>query len=165
MVHASKPQRFLQPGVPIAQACTIQTPDGQFCEAPTNHLIPYPICGHHAAMIYRSVRDALTDDDHATTLSQALADVPSLDKRITGALVYYIAEAGLIKIGYTANLRQRLRCYGPTARVLATEPGDRDLERERRTQFRVCRATRYEWFRPDPMLMQHIESVAQLQSA
>jgi hypothetical protein len=61
------------------------------------------------------------------------------------SVVYYVrmpassTRAGCIKIGHTRDLQSRLRGlqrkYGGDPEVLATEPGDTELERRRQGQF------------------------------
>lgn len=73
--------------------------------------------------------------------------------------VYYIAIRGAIKIGFTTNMRTRMIDLLPDA-VLATEPGDRELEAQRHRQFAHLRAPfGREYFSVHPDLLEHIESV------
>lgn len=74
--------------------------------------------------------------------------------------VYYIRINGRIKIGYTANLRQRSRHYPPGSELLAAEPGTRDLERRRHQQFSRDLAQGREWFAESDRLAAHISETA-----
>lgn len=74
--------------------------------------------------------------------------------------VYYMRINGHIKIGYTANLRQRSRNYPPGTELLAVEPGTRDLEKRRHGQFSRSLAQGREWFAESPDLEQHIKALA-----
>lgn len=76
-------------------------------------------------------------------------------------LVYYIRINGQVKIGYTANLKQRSRAYPPGSELLAVEPGTRDTERERHIQFSRFRARGREWFIESPELAAHIAALAE----
>jgi hypothetical protein len=72
-------------------------------------------------------------------------------------LVYYIRRRGVIKIGYTSNLRARMKALHPDE-LMAIERGTRQLETHRHRQFVAFRAagrTR-EWFEPDTHLLEHI---------
>lgn len=80
-------------------------------------------------------------------------------------IVYYIGDptTQLVKIGSTRNMQGRLRAHRyirPEVLLLATEPGDGELERDRHRQFEALRnplSTRErEWFRKAPILMEHI---------
>lgn len=74
--------------------------------------------------------------------------------------VYYMRINGHIKIGYTANLRQRSRNYPPGTELLAVEPGTRDLEKQRHGQFSRSLAQGREWFAESDALTAHIEKLA-----
>jgi hypothetical protein len=74
-------------------------------------------------------------------------------------LVYYILFGSRIKIGISSSLRSRLDSLPRGVRVLATEPGGRDVERQRHGQFADCRAGG-EWFRPTRALLTHIARLA-----
>lgn len=76
--------------------------------------------------------------------------------------VYYIRIHDHVKIGYTVNLRQRLiQLRVDDDAVLATEPGGRELERQRHREFAAERVSRREDFNPSRRLLAHIESVKQ----
>lgn len=74
-------------------------------------------------------------------------------------LVYYILFGSRIKIGTSASLRSRLDSLPRGVKVLATEPGGHDVERERHEQFADCRAGG-EWFRPTQLLLRHVALLA-----
>lgn len=82
-----------------------------------------------------------------------------------GPVVYYIQRTGLIKIGFTTCLADRMNALRPD-QLLAVEVGDRDLEYARHEQFaahRVRTPAGTEWFRPAPNLLAHIAVVVQTQ--
>ncbi|RUR00792.1 GIY-YIG nuclease family protein [Labedella endophytica] len=74
-------------------------------------------------------------------------------------VVYYIRFDDRIKIGTTANPRQRLQRLWHDD-VLAFERGDRLVERRRHTQFANLRQGTSEWFSPGPALDRHITELA-----
>lgn len=74
-------------------------------------------------------------------------------------IVYYIRFDDRIKIGTTANPRQRLQRLWHDD-VLAFERGDRLVERRRHAQFAGLRQGTSEWFSPAPTLDRHIESLS-----
>lgn len=74
--------------------------------------------------------------------------------------VYYVQIEDYIKIGFTIQLRQRMRGLRVSPdRLLAAEPGPPSLERERHAEFAAERIHRRENFRPTERLMVHIEAV------
>lgn len=72
-------------------------------------------------------------------------------------IVYYLRFADRIKIGTTKNLGSRLKVI-PHDEVLATEPGDHELEHQRHEQFAHLRITG-EWFESGPDLLAHISGL------
>lgn len=75
----------------------------------------------------------------------------------SSGVVYYIRTCCRIKIGHTIDLTRRMAELSPDE-ILATEPGDRELERARHQQFAAYRV-RGEWFRDSPALAAHIRGV------
>lgn len=74
-------------------------------------------------------------------------------------VVYYLRYADRVKIGTTANPRQRLAAIVHDE-LLGFERGDRALEQRRHEQFAADRFDRTEWFRLAPALRAHIDAVA-----
>ena len=73
-------------------------------------------------------------------------------------VVYYLGYADRVKIGTTANPRQRLSALWHDD-LLGFERGDRRLERRRHEQFADERLDRTEWFRLSERLHDHIAVV------
>lgn len=73
-------------------------------------------------------------------------------------VVYYVRFEDRVKIGTTANPRQRLAAIWHDE-LLALERGDRVLERRRHEQFAAERFARTEWFRFSPAMAAHIDTV------
>lgn len=92
----------------------------------------------------------------ASLYNPALRPPPSRDP-YEDSVVYYIENAGLIKIGTSYEVERRRNTIG--GKVLATEPGSYGLERERHRQFAGSRVGRTEWFQPSPALRQHIAAL------
>lgn len=99
-------------------------------------------------------RDAAARADNKLRAAREAADPDS-----TGH-VYYMRINGRIKIGYTANLRQRSRNYPPGTELLAIEPGTRELEKRRHEQFSRSLAQGREWFAESEDLTKHIAETA-----
>lgn len=74
-------------------------------------------------------------------------------------VVYYLMIDNIIKIGFTTNFERRRSEYPPTAHVLATEPGDQQLEARRHRQFNKQLTNRREWFEPSAELWNHIRNL------
>ncbi|MGN6742042.1 MAG: GIY-YIG nuclease family protein [Amnibacterium sp.] len=74
-------------------------------------------------------------------------------------VVYYLRFADRVKIGTTANPRQRFAALRHEE-VLAFERGDRRVEQRRHAQFADERAGTSEWFELTPRLAAHIDALA-----
>lgn len=74
-------------------------------------------------------------------------------------VVYYLRYADRVKIGTTANPRQRLSAIRHDE-LLAFERGDRALESRRHAQFAAERYSGTEWFRLSDPLAGHIAVLA-----
>lgn len=76
------------------------------------------------------------------------------------SVVYYIRIGDHVKIGFTSNLRERLKALRVyTDNLLATEPGGRAVEAQRHQEFAAERVGRRENFNPSRRLLAHIEQV------
>lgn len=80
-------------------------------------------------------------------------------------VVYYLRRNGLIKIGWSGNLKARMRALRPDE-LLAVEPGCMHIETGRHHQFAEHRLPSGpagdEWFNPAPELLGHIELIARM---
>ena len=74
-------------------------------------------------------------------------------------VVYYLRLGDRVKIGTTANPRQRFSALRHEE-LLAFEPGDRTVERRRHREFADDRLGTSEWFALSPRLTAHIATVA-----
>lgn len=95
----------------------------------------------------REMRE-LREQERAEREAEARASAPGW--------IYYIRIDDRIKIGYSADVRQRMKSYPPHATLLAVHPGTRTLETETHAKFRNCRAAGREWFHAAPELEAHI---------
>lgn len=74
-------------------------------------------------------------------------------------VVYYLRWRDRVKIGTTANPRQRFAAIRHEA-LLAFERGDRAVERRRHGEFAAERGGTSEWFELSPRLLAHIDALA-----
>jgi hypothetical protein len=79
------------------------------------------------------------------------------EEKRQGAVVYYMRLGDMVKIGWTTNLATRKAKINPQE-ILATEPGDATVERERHKQFADLRV-HGEWFRLESPLTKWISEV------
>lgn len=156
------------------RSCTMERASHRFCGRPSLPDAPFPICAHHAILAFRFVADQADSVDPISRIAFALDELDQARARrfrtesavdAGESVVYYLLIDGLVKIGSAANLNKRLAAYPPTAEVLATEPGGRDLEMSRHAEFSEYLSARREWFTPGPRLRVHIESLADYRAA
>ena len=114
-----------------------------------------PLCGTHAAAVWWS------EQQWRMRLAPDVLQ-PVVVTNAKPNIVYYVKLPGdMIKIGTTSNLAQRLRSLRVDSdAVLATEPGDRQLEAMRHAQFKSCRIGTRENFKPTEELLSHIDMIA-----
>lgn len=76
------------------------------------------------------------------------------------SVVYYVRIGDHVKIGFTVNMKQRLNGLRVDVdAVLATEPGGRELEKQRHREFANERVSKRENFNPSRRLLAHIDSI------
>lgn len=118
---------------------------------------PFPLCVKHIAQVVEFANQAR---DHAL-------DMKRVEARQTEQVgtIYYVRTGPFVKIGFTGNLRTRLKQYPPDAELLVTEVGTPKLEKQRHRQFEADLIGRTEWFHPSEALMAHIEALRQVSPA
>jgi len=103
-------------------------------------------CNEHA---WYHLGSHLFCDEHTASI---------VDDAVTTNRVYYgEGEDGLIKIGYSRNVKKRAE--GLHVYVLATEPGGPVHERTTHLKFSDLRVGASEWFIPGILLMKHIRAL------
>ncbi|TDK27950.1 GIY-YIG nuclease family protein [Arthrobacter crusticola] len=162
------------------RSCVLPGGDGRPCGRPVDNS-PFPLCPAHVAAVldWADTELGRTDVLPGPCLacgSRIGVKYPSgwvcaaCEWRVGDVLdgdlppprvdvVYYIRFQNRIKIGTTANPRQRLARLWHDE-VLAFERGDRLIERRRHEQFARWRLNRSEWFEPAPALEEHIRALA-----
>lgn len=127
------------------------------------------ICWEHGYDIWRQFSDAEANRQTITehklnreldAMRRARRAAAEQESRvITPGWIYYARIDQRIKIGYSADVRERMRAYPPGAELLAVHPGTVTLEREMHARFRSALAGGREWFHPVADLLGHIDDV------
>jgi hypothetical protein len=73
--------------------------------------------------------------------------------------IYYLLVGERIKIGYTVDVRRRLRAYPPDSPLLALHPGTKQTEHDMHVKFAGSKAAGREWFLDTPEIRAHIKQV------
>ncbi|KRA25834.1 ATPase [Microbacterium sp. Root61] len=117
-------------------------------------LLPMPcrLCGSRVGVRYPSGWVCAICDWQAGDVIDQELPPPRVD------VVYYLRAEGRVKIGTTANPRQRLTAIWHDE-LLAFERGDRRLEQHRHAQFTDERFDRTEWFRYSDAIRAHIDTL------
>lgn len=138
--------------------CTLVMDDGTPCDDPLPPDSPVSACGRHLRIAYDYCQTLI---ERATVEQVRMAGIKDSDDpvvrnkiREAQSVVYYAMVDGLIKIGTTIYLDARMKTLG--ANLMATEPGDAQLERQRHQQFTELLARGREYFHPGKALLAHI---------
>lgn len=144
---------------------------GAQCPAPATLTEPVPLCDEHKLQVAMAVipsllsaalRDARAvasrtlqpDVAHMVSSAQAAA-MPSTDPH--SALVYFMANGGRVKIGYTKSLFSRISALSLREdAVLLLLHGGTDLERALHAKFGAHRVADSEWFELTPDVIHFI---------
>lgn len=126
-----------------------------------------PLCWEHAQL----VADAVNESTHRV-ISNAQADAATRRQREAEqrakvaasrgqhpGWIYYVRVGDRIKIGYSVDVKRRMRAYPPDSRLLAVHPGTPQLETEMHQRFAGSLAAGREWFRESTDLAEHIAQV------
>ena len=116
------------------------------CTRPRGDLV---ICDIHADIVARHVNAKREADEPTPTTPRPSAPIaPRALPNINGRKpsVYYLLVGDLIKVGHAHVVHERLRQYPPNATLLALEPGDPSLEKQRHRELRESLAMGREWF-------------------
>lgn len=76
--------------------------------------------------------------------------------------IYFVRLNGLVKAGWSGDVAERLRAYGPDVEVLCVYPGTRDDETNLHRQLRPVLARGREWYQDGPVVADFVaQAVAQ----
>lgn len=141
------------------------------CEsAPAKAFGPHMVlCRGHAFDLWAAMDDRqaatpmMTEHQLRREFRERAADLKRQQDSESAAIapgwIYYVRVDERIKIGFSSDVRRRMRAYPPHSELLAVHPGTPTLEREIHREFRGHLAQGREWFRPDEPLMQRIAEV------
>lgn len=159
---------------PLARALNAETVDTTICVWPgCDRSLRYyrvgALCVDHAI----AVRDAVESNESAVISN---AQVRAVHRRTVEAAnearlaqsrgeqpgwIYYLSVGDRVKIGFSTNVRRRMRQYPPSSHLLAVHPGTPDLEVEMHRRFAGSRAAGREWFNRSTDLLEHIDQVVE----
>ncbi len=133
------------------------------------------VCDAHAIFIHGKVKAREDADDvrridryieaqqrradREAEESAAKAETARIARQQQDGWIYYVKNAGHIKIGWTADLTTRLRHYPPGSELLAVHPGTRTDEARLHKRFTVHRTHGREWYPLAAVLVQHVDAM------
>jgi hypothetical protein len=145
--------------------------EGRACHRDAVVLRPVALCHPHRIEIALTVVPDLLRDGLAAALTSNATPVAVRDDLVATAtatpvgdllhgvhdsVVYFIANGGRVKIGYTTNLKNRLSALALRSdSVLLTLQGGPELERALHTRFTAYRNGNTEWFELSPELFRY----------
>jgi hypothetical protein len=146
--------------------CTTLKGDGSFCDLASLEDVPFPICAQHALRLHAHLSE-LTDDELRGMAPKAKSRAPhtrslrahrnaALDLIQAGrSLVYAIRfPEGIIKIGCSKNLAQRIYAYqADGGELIGFMPGEYEDEQEIHRSLREHLARGREWYKSDPAVL------------
>lgn len=156
------------------------TNHGQPCSEPPTMVEPVPLCDEHkvqvALLVTPEVLTAVLAEIRLSRHHHEGQPVPSAEAGLIRdaqhrdmpeverheSLVYFLANGGRVKIGYTKSLVNRLRALSLRSdAVLLLLAGGQPLERALHLKFRTCRIGDSEWFELSPEVVDFIASKKQ----
>jgi hypothetical protein len=126
-----------------------------------------PICHDHAAVIWKQMAQFKSPEfiDAIIKMNAAIAERAEREvveektkfmARQDGD-IYFIRIGGLVKVGWTRDLWQRLKSYGASAELLVSYPGTRTDETNLHRQLRPALAKGREWYEDGPIIAAFID--------
>lgn len=121
-----------------------------------------PLCNRHLVIILK--RGSYRDEDPDVLAARgrwARQQAHNLEKHeralANGGLVvpgqiYFVRQNGLVKVGWSAKLENRLRQYGANVEILCHFPATRDDETNLHRQLRPYLARGREWYEDCPLI-------------
>lgn len=142
-------------------AC-VANDNGRACHRTADILLPVALCNPHRIEVALAIVPDMLRNGLAAALAGSATGVAARDDLVTTAtatpiegllrgehdsVVYFIANGGRVKIGYTTNLKSRVSALSLRMdSVLLALPGGPDLERALHARFAEHRNGDTEWF-------------------
>lgn len=137
-----------------------------------DHTMELPLCGEHLAVAYHQVResdDPVMVDAVAAVVQRRQEQLDTRERAAKQAhlarrdgQIYYVRLNGLIKVGWTRTITDRLRAYGPNVEVLCHYSATLNDETDLHRQLVPFRAKGREWYHDCPALRDFVEAAVKL---
>lgn len=133
------------------------------------HDFALPLCLDHLFVSYRQAKSAADEDTELCVEAnarvqerrQAIIDAAAADEKRAFLArqdgdIYFIKLNGLVKVGWSRDLYQRVRSYGASAELLVSYPATRDDETNLHRQLRPALAKGREWYEDGAVIQSFI---------
>ncbi|MEU0752016.1 GIY-YIG nuclease family protein [Streptomyces albogriseolus] len=149
----------------------VASDEGRPCNRESVMTRPVALCEVHRIEVALTVVPALLRDQLVAAQTTATTPAPRMDLIATAraakldalldgvhdSVVYFLANGGRVKIGYTTNLRSRLASLALRSdAVLLVLHGGPELERALHARFSAYRNDSTEWFELSPEIFKYI---------
>lgn len=149
--------------------------EGRPCAGTATMTTPVTLCRTHQIEVALAVVPQLLRDQMSVSQTEPGTPAPRMDLVSSATavsvetlpeaphehIVYFIANGGRVKIGYTANLRVRLASLSLRPdNVLLALAGGPELERALHTHFAAYRNGSTEWFELSPEIFRYVAGAA-----
>jgi len=135
-----------------------------------------PLCYTHAVVVWQQVQrnkhESLIMETNEDLLRRARAkqmaeDEAAKQRRMAdrNGKIYFVRLNGLIKVGWSRDVNDRLRAYGPEVEVLCIYPGSRDDETYLHRQLRPVLARGREWYEDHPIVTDYVAKMLEKHGA
>lgn len=104
----------------------------------------------------------LVCEGHADEIATQVRRRKSVPAHKADGWIYYLLLDGKLKIGWTANLAQRLKSYPPHAVMVLDHPGTRADERDLHRSLAPSRIVGREWYSKTPEVEAALRRVQQM---
>lgn len=161
------PPLFSAPRPPKPPRSKVSSCSFENCKrVPTIWFLKGQVCEQHADDIWERVEMRDAKERHLNHPGMEGREYIRADARKIKAVerrkptsfgeIYYVQADGLIKVGWTTKLADRVRAYGPKAVLLANYPGTRADEAALHRQLKPCLYRGREWYTDGPIIRDFI---------
>lgn len=161
------PPLFQAPKAPKPRRTKVSSCSFENCNrVPTIWLYRGQVCEEHADDIWERVEMRDAKERHQKLPGMEAREYIRADARKIKAVerrkpsstgqIYYVQLDGIIKVGWTTILAERIRSYGPKAVLLANYPGTRADETALHRQLAPVRFKGREWYSDGPIIRDFI---------
>lgn len=136
-----------------------------------DHTYALPLCLTHLGVAFNQANYERNNPLMIESVTQAVErravkrrEIHEDDKRnhaanVTSGHIYFVRLNGLVKVGWSRDVDQRLRAYGPEVEVLAIYEGSRDDETNLHRQLRPVLARGREWYEDGPIVADFVAAI------